>query len=223
MITTRARERGPKEYRDKQNGSVKLIQLHMHQGSVLFPIYCLAAYTDIPLLPKVTFTHPSSLTSVYIVPVLHLLPPSIPVWPYGTHPFFLNAQSISILSDPLYSLTDFLLEVSYHLFIPNPIHSLHSNQTSQTLHLKNIHFPSLSTSRTPCLCSVQCTWYNYSLIWPLLGLYPQSSITQNTFQRSPCSIPLIHSVYHIPLTSSIICHLRSQVFKTIHFLQRFAV
>ena len=42
-----------------------------------------------------------------------------------------------------------------HLFIPNSIHSRHSNQTSQTLHLKNIHFPSVSTSHPPCLCSVQ--------------------------------------------------------------------
>ena len=51
------------------------------------------------------------------------------------------------------------------------------------------HFLSLITSHTPCLCSVQCHWCNYSLISTLLGLYPQSSITQHTFQRSPCSIP----------------------------------
>ena len=52
-----------------------------------------------------------------------------------------------------------------HLFIPNSIHSRHSNQTSQTLHLKNILFPSLSTSHTPCPCPVQRRWYNYSFIY----------------------------------------------------------
>ena len=36
-----------------------------------------------------------------------------------------------------------------------------------------------------------------------------SSIAQHTFQLSPCSIPLIHSVHHIPFTSSICRHLQS--------------
>ena len=39
------------------------------------------------------------------------------------------------------------------------------------LYRKNIHFPSLSTSHTPCLCSVQRRWYNNLLhiysYWPL--------------------------------------------------------
>ena len=51
-----------------------------------------------------------------------------------------------------------------HLLIPNSIHSWHSNQTSQTLHFKHIHLPFLSTSHTPCLCSVKFRWYNYSFI-----------------------------------------------------------
>ena len=38
----------------------------------------------------------------------------------------------------------------------------HSHQTFQTLHLKNIHFPSLSTSYSPCLFSVGTN--NYSFI-----------------------------------------------------------
>ena len=40
----------------------------------------------------------------------------------------------------------------------------------------------------------------------------------NTFQRSPSSLNLIHSVYHITFTSSIGCHLLPLVLKTIHFL-----
>ena len=98
-------------------------------------------------------SQPFSQTSVSLVPTLHLLPPSTPFWPYDTHKFFPHAQTISILSDLLYSLTPFLFQLSYtHLFIPNSIHSRHYNQTSQTLHLANIHFPSLSTSHIPCLC-----------------------------------------------------------------------
>ena len=50
---------------------------------------------------------------VSLVPVLHLLPPSTPVMPYDTHPFFPHAQTISILSDQVYSLTPFLLKLFY--------------------------------------------------------------------------------------------------------------
>ena len=39
-------------------------------------------------------------------------------------------------------------------------------------------------------------------------------IAQQTFQHFPRSVPLIHSAYHIPCTSSISCHLRPQVLKT---------
>ena len=53
--------------------------------------------------PRPPSHHPFSLTSVYLAPVLHLLPPSTPFWPYGTHPFFPHAQTISILFDQLYS------------------------------------------------------------------------------------------------------------------------
>ena len=146
-----------------------------------FP-HCRAASTVIPLRPMAIFT-PSIQPSVSLLPVVHWLRPSTPFWPYGTHPFFKHAQTISILSDLLYSLTPFLFQLCYAP-IPNSIHSRHSNQTSQTLHLKNIHFASLSTSNTLCLCPVQ-------------RHYPQSSIAQDTFLRSLSSIPF---------TSSICCH-----------------
>ena len=87
----------------------------------------------------------TSLTSVSLVPVLHRIRPSTPFWPYGTHPFSLHFH----YSSPT------------HFFISNSIHSRYSNETSQTLHVKDIHFPSLSTSHTPCICSVQRRWYNY--------------------------------------------------------------
>ena len=66
--------------------------------------HCRAPSTVIPLLPKSTFTLSSRIT-VSFAPVLHLLRPSIPFWSYGTHLFFHRAQTISILSDLLYSLT----------------------------------------------------------------------------------------------------------------------
>ena len=72
-----------------------------------------AASTVIPLSPKATFT-PS------IQPNLGLprtRPPltsaSNTLLLYGTHPFFPHAQTISILSDLLYSLTPFLFQFSY--------------------------------------------------------------------------------------------------------------
>ena len=120
-MTTRAREGGPKEHRAKLKWRVKLIQLHMHQGSPLFPILCAlfncATSTVIPLLPKATFT-PSILTLVYLILALHLLPPPTPFWPYGAHPFFPHAETIAI-SDPLYSLAPFLFQLHMHIFLPN--------------------------------------------------------------------------------------------------------
>ena len=78
-----------------------------------FGIWC-AACTVIPRLPKATITlYPSSLTWVYLVPALNLLPPSTQFFRYGNHPFLPHAQTISILSDLLYSLTPFLFQLSY--------------------------------------------------------------------------------------------------------------
>ena len=61
--------------------------------------------------PKPPSHHPSSLTSVSLVPALHLLPPSTPFWPNDTHPFIPHAKTISILSYLLHSLTPFLFQL----------------------------------------------------------------------------------------------------------------
>ena len=58
-----------------------------------------------PFDAKASSRHPSNLNSAYSVPALHLYPPSTPFWPYGTYPFSPRAQSISILTDSLYSPT----------------------------------------------------------------------------------------------------------------------
>ena len=77
-----------------KNGSVKLILLHMYQGSPLFPIFRELTPAVAALQARPPSHHPSSLTSVSLVPALHLLPPSTPFWPYGTYPFFILAQTI---------------------------------------------------------------------------------------------------------------------------------
>ena len=70
-------------------------------------IDCRAASTVIHLLPKAAFTQSICLTPVSLVPVPHWLRPLTPFWPYGNHPFFPHAQTISILSDLLYSLINY--------------------------------------------------------------------------------------------------------------------
>ena len=48
---------------------------------------------------------------------------------------------------------------SPHRFIPTSVHSRHCHQSSQTLHLRHIHFSSLSTSQAIDLRTVQHRWY----------------------------------------------------------------
>ena len=149
-----------------KNARVKLVQLHMYQESPLFPILraLCAASTVISLLPKATFT-PS------IKPNLNL-PRTRPPLPsaFNTLLAIRYSSILSTCPNHLNTLRSALLANSLsipapaHLFISNSIHSRYSNQTSQTLHLKYIHFPSLSTSHTTCLCSVQRRWYNYSFV-----------------------------------------------------------
>ena len=73
-----------------KNGRVKLIQLHMYQGSTVSDLSRIDAQPPPSFLccPRPPSRHPSSPTSVSLVPALHLLPPSTPFWPYDTHPFF---------------------------------------------------------------------------------------------------------------------------------------
>ena len=107
-ITNRAREGGPKEHGQAKmaawNWCSYICTRALH--SFLCFTHCRAASAVIPLdtRPRPPSHHPSSLTSVYLIPDLDLLLPSTPFWPYGTHPCFPHAKTISILSDPLYSL-----------------------------------------------------------------------------------------------------------------------
>ena len=104
VMNIRAREGGPKEHRAKQKWQRETLSVVYAPGFPLFPIFSIVAQPRPSFLscPRPPSHQPSSLTSVYLVPVLHLLPPSTHFCPYGTHPFFPHAQTISILSDPLY-------------------------------------------------------------------------------------------------------------------------
>ena len=117
VITTRAWEGGSKENSAKQ-------KLPRETHSVTYVctrasfVHCHATSTVIPLLPKATFT--LSIQPNLCLPRTRppLTSPSTPFWPYGIHPFFPHAQTISMLSDMLYSLTPFLIQLPYA-----PLHS----------------------------------------------------------------------------------------------------
>ena len=149
VITTRAREDGPTDDRVKQKWprEIKLITYAPGQST-------LSDLSRIDEHPPSSFLcslrppshHPSSLTSVYLAPTLHLLRHQHPSGrKILIHSFHMPKQAL--IANPLFIPA--LLRTSSFL----TIHSCHANQTSQT-HLKNIHFPSLSTSHTPCQCSV---------------------------------------------------------------------
>ena len=133
MITTRAREGGPNEHRAKQKWKRETNSVSYAPG-----LFSLSHLSRI-------FAQPQSFRQGHFTPSIQSnlgLPRTRPpltaaintFWIYGSNPFFPHAQTISILSNPLYSLTSFLFQFSYVPLIPNSI------QTSQTLHLKNIHF-----------------------------------------------------------------------------------
>ena len=145
--------------------------------------HCRAASTVIPLLPKATFT-PS------IQPNLGLIRTRLPLTSAINTLLAIRYSSIiSICPNYLNTLWSALLANSLsmpgsptHLFIPNSIPSRHSNQTSQTLNLQNIHFPSLSTSHTPNTHIVfKETWFCHAKIAPsiviITNLEPAALLT----------------------------------------------
>ena len=85
----------------------------MYQGSPLFLIFC--------ALMRSLHSHSSAVKGHQHT--IHLAQPRSPwypssrlristlFWAYGTHPFFKHAQTISILSDLLYSLSPFLFQL----------------------------------------------------------------------------------------------------------------
>ena len=208
---------------------MKLNHLHIHQlGCPLLHSFCRAASIVIPLLPEVTFTpiiqpnlcsHTPLTTSINTL--LAILYSSI---------LSTCTNHLNTLWSTVPAATPFLFKLFYtpSFFI---IHSWHSHPISQTLHLKDIHFPSLRTSHTPCLCYYFINYYNYYFInldtswhFPLSGRYysahfselptcdfPLSAIAQHTFQRSP------RVIFHSPLLLSTLFSAPHAWFSTLRY------
>ena len=93
VITTRAREGGPKEYRAKQKWPRETHSVTYEPWlSTLYDLSLIDAQPPLSLLscPRPPSHHPSCLTSVSLVPGLHLLQPSTPFWPYGIYSSILS-------------------------------------------------------------------------------------------------------------------------------------
>ena len=99
--------------------------------------------------PRPTSHHPSTPTSFSLGSALHLLRPSTPFWPYGINPLFPHAQTISIISDLLYSQTPFLFQLSYAplhsslypFMTPQPIFSSTSSQEYSLSFSQHFSYP----------------------------------------------------------------------------------
>ena len=110
VITTRAREGSPKEHSAKQKWPRETRLVSYVPGlSTLFDLPRIVAQPS-PSFLCCPSHHPSSLTSVSLVPVPHWLRPSTL--------FFPHAQTISILFDLLWSPAPFLFPLYYA-----PLHS----------------------------------------------------------------------------------------------------
>ena len=115
MITTRAREGGPKEPRAKMAAwnSFSYICTKALDSFRSFA-HCRAASTVITLLPKATFTpciQPNYLGLPRTHPPLTSTINTLLAIRYSS--ILSHAQTISIPSDLLYSLTPFLIQLSY--------------------------------------------------------------------------------------------------------------
>ena len=187
----------------------------MHQGSPLLPIFHIVAQPppSSPCCPRLSHTsHPTlprSTTYSNSTYIRHRHPSRNSVLIHSLH--------VSKLSQ--YSVIHFTRPLTFYFII---------RRTSSFLTLSIRDTPTqllkFCNSRTfTFLLSALLIPYAYVLhnavatitpsIKTLLHIYPQSFISQHTFQHSPGFIPLIYSAYHIPFTSSIRCHLRSQVLK----------
>ena len=125
MITTRAREGGPKEHRVKQ-----ICPRETHSVTYVPGLFTLFDLSRIDAQPPPSFLccprppshHPSSPTSVSLVPALTYFRQQHPSGHTVLIPFFPHSQTISTLFDLLCSLTPFLFQLSYAP-LPNSIHS----------------------------------------------------------------------------------------------------
>ena len=126
----------------------------------------------------------------------------------NNRPFSPRVQTISILSDPLYSLVLFLIELFYSTL----------TKLLKKLNFKNIHFPSLSlliphaSAPYNAVCTITLSYRHF------FSFFPNPLLLSTPIAHSPRFIPLIYFLYETVFTSSICCHLRPHVLKTMQFL-----
>ena len=83
----------------KQCGRVNFSHLHLQQGYPLLPLLIVVQPPLLfPCYRRQPSHHPFNLTSVYLVPALHLLPPTTLFTPYGTLSFSLRFQTTLTLT-----------------------------------------------------------------------------------------------------------------------------
>ena len=199
MITTRAREGGPKEHRAKQKWPRETHSVTYVLGlSTLSDLLRINAQSPPSFLccPMPPSHHPSRIISVSLVPALHLFLPSSPFRPYDTHPFIPQAQTISILSDLHYSLSPFPFQLSHtYLFIPI---SLSISDTPTKL-LKHKHF--ISRTFTFLLLALSFSQYLASLSAFLLSAL---SFSQHFPPLSTFLLSALSSSQHFPSLSTLL-------------------
>ena len=106
-----------------------------------------------------------------------------------------------------------------HFFIPNSIHSCHSYQISQTLHLKHIYCLlsalCLPYASVPCneVGTITHTYRHFFTFIPNTLLF--STLFSAPMHYTPHSFCVLQS-----FSSSIYCQLRPEVLKSIHFHKR---
>ena len=182
---------------------MKLIQLHMYQGSPLFPIFR-AASTVIPLLTKATFTpsiqpnlglprtRPPLTSAINTLLAIRARPFFPHVQPINTLRSALIANSLSI---PALLRTYSFLTLSIR-YTPTKLLK-HFISRTFTFLLSALLVPHAAMPMLPPYNAV-CTITTSSRRF--LGLYPQSPIAQDTFQRSPSSISFSH-LHQLPLAT----------------------
>ena len=141
-----------------------------------------------------------------------------PFWSYGTHPFFPNVQTISICTlwstilDNSLSIPALLRTTLFLLTL-----SIRDTQTKCLTHF-------ISRTFTLLLTALYILYTSVPLIKLLLQkrhfftFIPNPLMCSTLFSTPNTLYTSIHCGYHIPYTTSIHCHLRTQVLKTNHFL-----
>ena len=137
--------------RSSKNSRVKLNHLHMNQGSPLLHNFCALSCSLLHHHPSAAQGHlHASQPNLSLLhtrsPLTSAINTLLAIWYsfiLSIWPNLLNTFWSTQLTTPFLHTSSFLT-----------IYLWHANNTSQTLHLKNIHLSFLNTSLTICFCSI---------------------------------------------------------------------